>query len=146
MNAGDALLIPEQGKGTLFRLIGAGGPIEFYGWELRYRLLNAAHPGGELVEVSPGLRSGHQRHLEHLALEMDRDTPDYAVAESALARSRWRGGLSFGPARLLGNAAAVDLCPSRGERLGAGQTVQRRRWRSWRAEAILAAARRRRER
>lgn len=38
-----------------------------------------------MIEVSPGPRSGHQRHLEHMALEMDRGVPNYAVAESSLA-------------------------------------------------------------
>jgi len=85
MHTGDEVLISEQGKGTLFRLVGTRGLIEFYGWEPRYRLLNAAHPSGELIEVSSGLQSGHQRHLEHLALQIDRRAPDYAVAESSLA-------------------------------------------------------------
>jgi predicted dehydrogenase len=85
MHTGDEVEVSVQGAGTLFRLVGTEGTIEFYGWEPRYRLLNGAHPSGELIEVSPGPRSGHQRHLEHMALEMDRGVPDYAVAESSLA-------------------------------------------------------------
>jgi predicted dehydrogenase len=85
MHTGDEVDVSAQGKGTLFRLVGTKGLLEFYGWEPRYRLLNDAHPDGELVEVSPGPLSGHQRHLEHMALEMDRGTPDYVVAESSLA-------------------------------------------------------------
>jgi len=85
MHTGDEVLVSEQGKGTLFRLVGTKGTLEFYGWEPRYRLLSGTHPSGALVEVSPGPRSGHQRHLEHMALEMDCGVPDYAVAESSLA-------------------------------------------------------------
>lgn len=85
MHTGDEVEVSVPDAGTLFRLVGTGGTIEFYGWEPRYRLLNGAHPDGELIEVSPGPQSGHQRHLEHMALEMDRGKPDYAVAESSLA-------------------------------------------------------------
>lgn len=85
MHTGDEVEVSREGAGTLFRLVGTEGMLEFYGWEPRYRLLNGAHPAGELVEVSVGPRSGHERHLEHLALAMDRGKPDYAVAESSLA-------------------------------------------------------------
>ncbi len=85
MHTGDEVQVSEEGAGTLFRLVGTQGTLEFYGWEPRYRLLNGAHPTGRSVEVSVGPRTGHQRHLEHLALQMDRGTPDYAVAESSLA-------------------------------------------------------------
>jgi predicted dehydrogenase len=85
MHTGDDVGVSVPDVGTLFRLVGTAGTIEFYGWEPRYRLLNAAHPNGELIEVSPGPQSGHQRHLERMALEMDRGTPDYAGAESSLA-------------------------------------------------------------
>lgn len=85
MHTGDEVEISVLDAGTLFRLVGTAGTIAFYGWEPCYRLLNGAHPSGELIEVSPGPQSGHQRHLEHIALEMDRGTPDYTVAESSLA-------------------------------------------------------------
>ena len=77
-------LTSEQGKDTLFRLVGDAGTLDFYGWEPRYRLLNAAHPHGQLVEVTPGPRSGHQRHLENLAEQMDSGVADYSVAEGSL--------------------------------------------------------------
>jgi predicted dehydrogenase len=85
MHTGDEVDVSVPDTGTLFRLVGTAGTVEFYGWEPRYRLLNGAHPSGELIEVSPGPQSGHQRHLEHMALEMDRGRPDYAVGESSLA-------------------------------------------------------------
>ena len=85
MNTGDHVKVSEEGKGTLFRLVGTRGVITFYGWEPRYWLLDEAHAGGALIEVDPGARSAHQRHLEHLAEQMDCGEPDYAVAESSLA-------------------------------------------------------------
>ena len=84
MQTGDYVQTSEVGKDTLFRLIGTAGTLDFYGWEPRYRLLNAAYPQGQLFEVTPGPQSGHQRHLEHLAGQMDRGQPDYSVAEGSL--------------------------------------------------------------
>lgn len=84
MQTGDYVQTSELGKDTLFRLIGTGGTLDFYGWEPRYRLLNADHPQDQLVEVTPGPRTAHQRHLETLAEQMDQGTPDYAVAEGSL--------------------------------------------------------------
>jgi predicted dehydrogenase len=85
MHTGDDVLVSRAGKGTLFRLVGTRGLLEFYAWEPRYWLLNAAHPAGAMIDVDPGPRSGHQRHLEALAGQIDRGNPDYAVAESSLA-------------------------------------------------------------
>jgi predicted dehydrogenase len=84
MNTGDYVNTSEAGKGTLFRLIGSRGTIDFYGWESRYRILNAQHPNGQVIEVDPGSRPGHQKHLENLAAQMDTGVSDYQVAESSL--------------------------------------------------------------
>jgi predicted dehydrogenase len=104
-------------KDTLFRLIGTQGTLDFLWLGTRYRLLNADYPQGQLVEVTPGPRSAHQRHLEHLAEQMDRDTPDYSIAEgSLLAPRNVRGGLPIRPERWgAGTAAAGGLrrCRSR---------------------------------
>jgi predicted dehydrogenase len=85
MNTGDYVTVSEPGKDTLFRLVGTHGLLDFYAWEPRYRLLNRRYPEGRLIEVDPGPRSGHQRHLDALAEQMDRGRPDYAIAESSLA-------------------------------------------------------------
>ncbi len=84
MQTGDYVQTSEVGKDTLFRLVGTGGTLDFYGWEPRYRLLNADHPHGALIEVAPGPRSAHQRHLENLAMHMDNGQPDYSVAQGSL--------------------------------------------------------------
>ena len=84
MNTGDYVKSSEPGKGTLFRLVGTLGTLDFYGWESRYRLLNQAYPQGRVFEVKPGPRTRHQRHLENLAEQIDRGQPDYAVAEGSL--------------------------------------------------------------
>jgi predicted dehydrogenase len=84
LNTGDYVKSSELGKNTLFRLIGTAGTLDFYGWEPRYRLLNAVHPQGELFEITPGPKSNHQRHLDALADQMDRGEADYSIAESSL--------------------------------------------------------------
>jgi predicted dehydrogenase len=85
MNTGDYVKIAQEGKGMLYRLVGTRGVLDFYGWESCYRLVNAAHPQGQLVEVDPGAQGGHQRHLSNLLAQMDGGEPDYAVAEGSLA-------------------------------------------------------------
>ena len=84
MNTGDYVKPSEPDKGTLFRLVGTLGTLDFYGWESRYRLLNAANPHGRTFDVEPGPGTRHQRHLENLAAHIDRGAPDYSVAESSL--------------------------------------------------------------
>lgn len=85
MNTGDYVRISEENKTALFRLIGTEGTLDFYAWESRYRLLNAEHPRGQLVEVEPGEKPAHQRYLEMLAGQIDRGEVDYTLAEASLA-------------------------------------------------------------
>ncbi len=84
MTTGDYVKSSAPGKGTLFRLVGTLGTLDFYGWESRYRLLNAAHPQGRVFEVEVGPRSRHQRHLENMADQIDAGSPDYSVALGSL--------------------------------------------------------------
>jgi predicted dehydrogenase len=84
MQTGDYVQSSEPGKDFLFRLVGTAGTLDFYGWEPRYRLLNAEYPNGELFEVGRGPRTPHQRHLENMAAQMDQGEPDYALAEGSL--------------------------------------------------------------
>jgi len=84
MHTGDDVLTMRPGKGMLFRLVGTTGMIEFWAWESAYRLTNPAHPHGQLFEVQRYAQSGHQRHLERLAAQMDAGQPDYAIASSSL--------------------------------------------------------------
>ena len=85
MHTGDFVTVSQPDKNTLFRLVGTLGTIEFYAWEPRYRLFNAAHSNDQLIETDPGPRTPHQKHLENLADQIDRNTPDYTVAGSSLA-------------------------------------------------------------
>lgn len=84
MNTGDEVYVNREGKSTLFRLVGTGGQIEFWGWENAYRLLNAEHPDGETFVPDPLPGTAHQRHLERMAAMIDAGAPDYTVAESSL--------------------------------------------------------------
>ena len=85
MNTGDYVSFSEPVENTLFRLVGTLGTIDFYGWENRYRILNAEYPQGQLFEFDPGPTVLHQRHLENLAAQIDRAQPDYTIAEGSLA-------------------------------------------------------------
>ena len=85
MNTGDYVTFSEPVANTLFRLVGTLGTIDFYGWETRYRILNAAYPQGRLFEFEPGATTLHQRHLENLAAQIDWAQPDYTIAEGSLA-------------------------------------------------------------
>lgn len=103
MNTGDEVNTGLADKGTVFHIVGEQGMIEFFGWEPRYRIVNAANPAGRLVEVTlDDTTSNHQRHFDRLAAQIDAggDEPDYRVAESSLmaleiceaayASHRWR--------------------------------------------------------
>lgn len=85
MHTGDDVRIAREGKGTLFRIVGTAGMIEFWGWENGYLLLNAEHPAGELIVPEEFAVTGHQRHLENLAGMIDSGGVDYGVAETSLA-------------------------------------------------------------
>jgi len=80
MNTGDDVQIARPGKGTLFRVVGTAGVIEFWGWQNGYLLTSAEHPGGELIEPEEFPVIGHQRYLEAMA----EGPPDYTVAETSL--------------------------------------------------------------
>ena len=84
MNTGDEVLVNREGKGTLFRIVGTAGQIEFWGWENAYRLLNAGHPHGETFVPDPLPGTAHQRHLERMAEMIETGRPDYTVPESSL--------------------------------------------------------------
>ncbi len=84
MQTGDHVPIMRRNKPFLFRLIGTAGMIEMYAWESAYHLLNAQHPNGQSFEVTHDGRSGHQRHLDQLALQIEQGAADYQVLDSSL--------------------------------------------------------------
>jgi predicted dehydrogenase len=79
MHTGDDIAVNADGKGTVFRLLGTTGWIEFWGWENGY-LFNGARVTPEEFAVT-----GHRRHLENLATQAEKGMPDYAIPESSLA-------------------------------------------------------------
>jgi predicted dehydrogenase len=85
MDTGDYVTTTRKGKDTVFHIVGTKGMIEFWGWESAYYLVSPAHPEGLLVQVAPGPKGGHQRHLDALAEQMQQGVADYAIAESSLA-------------------------------------------------------------
>lgn len=85
LETGDYIHVNTPGKGTLFRMTGTKGLIEFWGWEPSYFILNAAHPGGEIITPTELPVTGHQWHLESLADRIQQQTSDYQLAESSQA-------------------------------------------------------------
>lgn len=85
MHTGDFVPVAEPNEGTLFRLVGSQGVLEFFGWKPRYRLMNGDNPTGHTVDVPVGARSAHQRYLELLADQMDSGEIDLTLGERSLA-------------------------------------------------------------
>jgi predicted dehydrogenase len=84
LQTGDFISINAPGKKTLFRLAGARGIIEFWGWEKGYSILNAEYPAGQMIIPDEFPVFGHRRHLENLATQIRSGTPDYRLPESSL--------------------------------------------------------------
>ena len=89
MQTGDEIKTSVTGEGTVLRLIGTKGSIEFYGWPSRYRIA-FFNPEGKSdyphdVEILPNTFSKHQVHLERLAQEIDTGSTQYDIADSSLS-------------------------------------------------------------
>ena len=85
MHTGDEVLVNGGQTGTLFRLVGASGRIEFWGVTPAYRLFNPDHPAGDLIEREEFEVFYHQRHLENLADQIESGELDYSIPDSSLA-------------------------------------------------------------
>jgi len=84
LNTGDEVRTNRAGKGTVYRIVGTAGQIEFWGWENGYYIQNAKFPMGTVLTPVQLPRSGHQRHLENMADMIDNGATDHSVAESSL--------------------------------------------------------------
>ncbi len=85
MQTGDCVHIAREGAGTLMRFVGTRGQVEFWPWDEGYFLQNAAYPSGSHLQPSwAEERSGHQVHLENLAIQIESGVPDYGIAEASL--------------------------------------------------------------
>jgi predicted dehydrogenase len=84
LQTGDFIKVNTPGKDLLFRLVGTCGLIEFWGWEAPYFIVHPQCPGGEKVVPVEFSVTGHQRHLETMARQIDAGVPDYRGAESSL--------------------------------------------------------------
>lgn len=84
MNTGDYIKTIGKGKGTLFRLIGTKGSIEFWNMDSTFRLVNREFPEGKVLDIGHDERSKHQIHLEVMAQQIDSGKLDYSIAEISL--------------------------------------------------------------
>lgn len=83
LNTGDRVPIWRDDTPCLMRIIGDRGFIEFGAFEPRYLLVADGHDREE-VEVEPFAVSGHQRHLESLADQIESGIRDYLIPETSL--------------------------------------------------------------
>ncbi|WP_395138064.1 Gfo/Idh/MocA family protein [Armatimonas sp.] len=79
LHTGDETPVNVPGKSFVFRLIGEQGVIEFWGWENGF-LLNS-----EKVLPAEFSVTGHRRHLETLADQMEGALLDYTLANASLS-------------------------------------------------------------
>ncbi|WP_394793862.1 Gfo/Idh/MocA family protein [Armatimonas sp.] len=80
MHTGDETPVNVAGKSFVFRLIGERGVIEFWGWENGYLLNGERHTPQEFP------RTGHRRHLENMADQMEGIAPlDDTLARASLS-------------------------------------------------------------
>jgi predicted dehydrogenase len=85
MQTGDDVTPARQGKSLVFRFYGSLGSIEFWGWEDRYWLRTGqGGPGSAPVTTPPLATTAHQVYLEMLADMVERDEPQYELAELSL--------------------------------------------------------------
>lgn len=86
MNTGDFVQLNSSHAATdvLFRLVGSAGQIEFHGWQNEYWLQNAEHPRVQKFAPEQFATTGHRRHLDNLAAQIEAGKPDYAIARSSL--------------------------------------------------------------
>lgn len=83
LNTGDRVPIWRSDTPCLMRIVGDRGFIEFGAFEPRYLLVADGHDR-ELVEVEPFAVSGHQRHLEFLADQVELGVRDYLIPDTSL--------------------------------------------------------------
>jgi predicted dehydrogenase len=83
LNTGDHVPMSRDDTVCLMRIIGSRGFIEFGAFESVYVLVAPGHDR-ERVDVAPFEVSGHQRHLEYLADQIEDGHRDYLVPETSL--------------------------------------------------------------
>jgi predicted dehydrogenase len=83
LNTGDHVPMSRDDTVCLMRIVGSRGIIEYGAFEDDYVIVSPTHDR-ERVTVAPFEVSGHQRHLEHLADQIENGTRDYRVPESSL--------------------------------------------------------------
>ncbi|MBC7723482.1 MAG: Gfo/Idh/MocA family oxidoreductase [Burkholderiaceae bacterium] len=85
LNSGDDIPVPPDDAGTvcLMRIIGSHGIIEYRAFENAFVLMASGYDRA-VVTVPPFAVSGHRRHLEHLADQVESGERDDANPESSL--------------------------------------------------------------
>lgn len=83
LNTGDRVAMTRDDTVCLMRIIGSKGYIEFGAYESFYIVVSDGNDRVR-VEVEPFAVSGHQRHLEYLADQIESGARDYSVPDTSL--------------------------------------------------------------
>ena len=73
-----------DGDSIVWHIYGNRGMIKFWAFRPEYEIFNAEYPSGKRNGVTARSVSGHQRHLENMADQVEAGNPDYSIAESSL--------------------------------------------------------------
>jgi len=84
LNSGDDVMITRPGSGHLIRIVGSQGLIEFRKADKSYTIVNAEHPGGEVITPEPWELGGHGKYLYGLADMIGKGHADYRIPDSSL--------------------------------------------------------------
>jgi predicted dehydrogenase len=85
MHTGDTVRSNGRRDAVTFRIVGAAGQIEFWGWEPDYFLVDAQHPEGKLIRPEEELTSLHQRHLENFLPMIASGKSNYLIPDTSLS-------------------------------------------------------------
>jgi len=83
LNTGDHVSMSRNDTVCLMRIVGSNGYIEFGAYEPYYIVVSEGNKRTR-VDVEPFAISGHQRHLEYLADQVESGTRDYSVPDTSL--------------------------------------------------------------
>ncbi|MCI0157768.1 Gfo/Idh/MocA family oxidoreductase [Leifsonia shinshuensis] len=83
LETGDHIEMARMDTVALMRIVGDRGFIEYGAYERAYTLVTPDRDR-EVVTLDEFAVSGHQRHLEHLAAQIEAGTTDYAIPDSSL--------------------------------------------------------------
>ncbi|MCK1590219.1 Gfo/Idh/MocA family oxidoreductase [Bradyrhizobium sp. 169] len=84
IHTGDDIPVSRKGACIFMRITGERGFIEFDAYQNMYTVVTSGHDRVD-VNVEPFAEKSHQRHLEHLAHQIESGVRDYTIPDQSLA-------------------------------------------------------------